>query len=70
MPVRAPWARTGTRGSIDPVSGRGRRRGRRGRRSSTGLCRRRRLFDDTGELMPDRQIIAPHRPTGLTGAAA
>ncbi|MFJ8852392.1 DUF5999 family protein [Streptomyces sp. NPDC102437] len=27
-------------------------------------------FDDTGELLPDGQIIPPRRPTALTGAAA
>ncbi|MFE7711286.1 DUF5999 family protein [Streptomyces sp. NPDC057486] len=28
------------------------------------------IVDDTGELLPDGQIISPHRPTTLTGAAA
>jgi len=23
------------------------------------------LFEDTGELLPDGQIVAPHRPTDL-----
>jgi hypothetical protein len=27
------------------------------------LCNGVVLFEDTGELMPDRQIVAPHRPT-------
>lgn len=27
------------------------------------------IVDDTGELLPDGQIVAPHRPTVLTGAA-
>ncbi|MFE4959255.1 DUF5999 family protein [Streptomyces sp. NPDC056653] len=34
------------------------------------LCNGVVLFDDTGELLPDGQIVAPHRPTVLTGAAA
>ncbi|MFE2094458.1 DUF5999 family protein [Streptomyces sp. NPDC059460] len=34
------------------------------------LCNGVLTFDDTGELLPDGQIIAPHRPTALTGAAA
>ncbi|MFG2416673.1 DUF5999 family protein [Streptomyces goshikiensis] len=32
------------------------------------LCNGVLLFEDTGELLPDGQIIAPHRP--LTSAAA
>jgi hypothetical protein len=28
------------------------------------LCNGVLLFDDTGELLPDGQIIAPHRPLG------
>ncbi|MFE7400661.1 DUF5999 family protein [Streptomyces sp. NPDC057557] len=28
------------------------------------------IVDDTGELLPDGQIIPPHRPIALTGAAA
>ncbi|MFD9535082.1 DUF5999 family protein [Streptomyces sp. NPDC060010] len=32
------------------------------------LCNGVLLFEDTGELLPDGQIIAPHRP--LTPAAA
>ncbi|MDQ3431296.1 MAG: DUF5999 family protein [Actinomycetota bacterium] len=28
------------------------------------LCNGVVLFDDTGELLPDGRIIAPHRPTG------
>lgn len=27
------------------------------------LCNGLLLFDDTGELLPDGQIVAPHRPT-------
>ena len=27
------------------------------------LCNGVVLFEDTGELMPDRQVVAPHRPT-------
>ncbi|MFJ6355174.1 DUF5999 family protein [Streptomyces sp. NPDC092046] len=27
------------------------------------LCNALLLFDDTGDLLPDGQIIAPHRPT-------
>lgn len=27
------------------------------------LCNGVLVFDDTGELLPDGQIIAPHRPT-------
>ena len=35
------------------------------------LCNGVLLFEDTGELLPDGQIIAPHRPpdTGLVTAA-
>ncbi|MFI5753118.1 DUF5999 family protein [Streptomyces sp. NPDC051644] len=36
----------------------------------TLLCNGVLLFDDTGELLPDGQIIPPHRPVALTGAAA
>ncbi|MFD3328585.1 DUF5999 family protein [Streptomyces sp. NPDC058701] len=32
------------------------------------LCNGVLLFEDTGELLPDGRIIAPHRP--LTGAVA
>ena len=35
------------------------------------LCNGVVLFDDTGELLPDRQVIAPHRglaPFRVTGA--
>ncbi|WP_414719069.1 DUF5999 family protein [Streptomyces sp.] len=32
------------------------------------LCNGIFLFEDTGELLPDGQIIAPHRPTGAIGA--
>nr|WTB35593.1 DUF5999 family protein [Streptomyces sp. NBC_00830] len=28
------------------------------------------IVDDTGELLPDGQIVAPHHPAVLTGAAA
>ena len=28
----------------------------------TLLCNGVVVFDDTGELLPDRQIVAPHRP--------
>jgi hypothetical protein len=36
------------------------------------LCNGVLLFEDTGELLPDGQIIAPHRPVGgdLFAAAA
>jgi hypothetical protein len=35
------------------------------------LCNSVVTFEDTGELLPDGQVIAPHRPTGTaTGAAA
>ncbi|MWA07684.1 DUF5999 family protein [Streptomyces sp. BA2] len=36
----------------------------------TRLCNGVLLFDDTGELLPDGSIVAPHRPLGLTGAAS
>lgn len=36
----------------------------------TLLCNGVLLFDDTGELLPDGTIIAPHRPAATTGAAA
>ncbi|MET9669636.1 DUF5999 family protein [Streptomyces sp. NPDC006475] len=36
----------------------------------TLLCNGVLLFDDTGELLPDGQIIAPHRPVAASGAAA
>ncbi len=29
------------------------------------LCNGVVLFDDTGELLPDGQVVAPHRPTPL-----
>jgi hypothetical protein len=28
----------------------------------TLLCNGVVVFDDTGELLPDRQVVAPHRP--------
>lgn len=36
------------------------------------LCNGVLLFEDTGELLPDGQVIAPHRPVGgdLFAAAA
>ncbi|GLF98134.1 DUF5999 family protein [Streptomyces yaizuensis] len=34
------------------------------------LCNGVLLFDDTGALLPDGQIIAPHRPTGTRQVAA
>ncbi|MER5696089.1 DUF5999 family protein [Streptomyces mirabilis] len=34
------------------------------------LCNGVLLFEDTGELLPDGQIIAPHRPTGASGERA
>ncbi|MGK5497249.1 DUF5999 family protein [Streptomyces sp. URMC 125] len=34
------------------------------------LCNGVLLFEDTGELLPDGQVIAPHRPTGSLTAAA
>ncbi|WP_327268052.1 DUF5999 family protein [Streptomyces sp. NBC_01218] len=33
------------------------------------LCNGVLLFEDTGELLPDGQIIAPHRPTPAAVAA-
>ncbi|MFD5483931.1 DUF5999 family protein [Streptomyces virginiae] len=35
----------------------------------TLLCNGVLLFEDTGELLPDGQIIAPHRPTPAAVAA-
>ncbi|WP_329217029.1 DUF5999 family protein [Streptomyces sp. NBC_01485] len=35
----------------------------------TLLCNGVLLFADTGELLPDGRIIAPHRPAVPTGAA-
>ncbi|WUW90977.1 DUF5999 family protein [Streptomyces sp. NBC_01451] len=32
------------------------------------LCNGVLLFEDTGELLPDGQIIAPHRPAVMTAA--
>ena len=34
------------------------------------LCNGVLLFDDTGELLPDGRVIAPHRPTDRTSHAA
>ncbi len=34
------------------------------------LCNGIVLFDDTGELLPDGEIIAPHRPTDLRASTA
>ncbi|WP_243774554.1 DUF5999 family protein [Actinomadura barringtoniae] len=34
------------------------------------LCNGVVLFDDTGELLPDGGIIAPHRPTDLWAPSA
>jgi len=34
------------------------------------LCNGIVLFDDTGELLPDGRVIAPHRPTDRLCAAA
>lgn len=34
------------------------------------LCNGVVLFDDTGELLPDGEIIAPHRPTDAPAASA
>ncbi|MFE4960593.1 DUF5999 family protein [Streptomyces sp. NPDC056653] len=34
------------------------------------LCNGVVVFDDTGELLPDGQIIAPHRPSALSRTAA
>ncbi|CAL9358573.1 hypothetical protein SUDANB37_00639 [Streptomyces sp. enrichment culture] len=33
------------------------------------LCNGVLLFEDTGELLPDGQIIAPHRPLTASGVA-
>jgi hypothetical protein len=33
------------------------------------LCNGIVVFDDTGELLPDGAVIAPHRPTDRTAAA-
>lgn len=33
------------------------------------LCNGVVLFEDTGELLPDGSVVAPHRPTGAAGAA-
>ncbi|MQA84822.1 MAG: hypothetical protein GEV03_09415 [Streptosporangiales bacterium] len=33
------------------------------------LCNGIVLFDDTGELLPDGGIIAPHRPTDIPASA-
>ena len=33
------------------------------------LCNGVVLFEDTGALLPDGRVIAPHRPTGLCAAA-
>ncbi|MFD7861398.1 DUF5999 family protein [Streptomyces sp. NPDC059783] len=34
------------------------------------LCNGVVLFEDTGELLPDGQIISPHGPTPVTAVAA
>ncbi|PZS36983.1 MAG: hypothetical protein DLM59_00095 [Pseudonocardiales bacterium] len=34
------------------------------------LCNGVVLFDDTGELLPDGRVIAPHRPTDFEWLAA
>jgi hypothetical protein len=34
------------------------------------LCNGVVLFDDTGELLPDRRVIAPHRPAALRSLPA
>lgn len=34
------------------------------------LCNGVVLFEDTGELLPDGEIIAPHRPTDLSTSSA
>jgi hypothetical protein len=34
------------------------------------LCNGVVLFEDTGELLPDGRVIAPHRPTDPVTAAA
>jgi hypothetical protein len=31
------------------------------------LCNSVLVFEDTGELLPDGQIVAPHRPVGADG---
>ncbi|GAA2639563.1 hypothetical protein GCM10010425_49690 [Streptomyces spororaveus] len=33
------------------------------------LCNALIVFDDTGELLPDGRIVAPHRPTGAVDTA-
>ncbi|AXE27918.1 hypothetical protein C0216_30915 (plasmid) [Streptomyces globosus] len=33
------------------------------------LCNALVVFDDTGELLPDGRIVAPHRPTGAVDTA-
>jgi hypothetical protein len=34
------------------------------------LCNGVVLFEDTGELLPDGEVIAPHRPTDLQAPSA
>ncbi|MFE1198481.1 DUF5999 family protein [Streptomyces olivaceoviridis] len=34
------------------------------------LCNGVLVFDDTGELLPDGSVVAPHRPTGTISLAA
>lgn len=34
------------------------------------LCNGVVLFEDTGELLPDGRVVAPHRPTDLHAAAS
>ncbi|WP_327376540.1 DUF5999 family protein [Streptomyces sp. NBC_01216] len=34
------------------------------------LCNGVLLFEDTGELLPDGRIVAPHRPLNMARAAA
>ncbi|MFG2001797.1 DUF5999 family protein [Spirillospora sp. NPDC048911] len=34
------------------------------------LCNGVVLFEDTGELLPDGEVIAPHRPTDLIAPSA
>ncbi|MFM9371896.1 DUF5999 family protein [Streptomyces sp. Da 82-17] len=34
------------------------------------LCNGVVLFEDTGEVLPSGEVIAPHRPVGETGALA
>ncbi|MFF8910949.1 DUF5999 family protein [Streptomyces olivaceoviridis] len=34
------------------------------------LCNGVLVFDDTGELLPDGSVVAPHRPTGTIALAA